>query len=705
MKKKQNEKKVYKKREAVRGIICIIAIAFLINLINYSVGLNVKYSPKEGGVTQIYWDFGDDFSEDDSEIVRVDEGRASFLVSRKDVRKLERLRIDIPADKKRICRMRSVSFSICGIDVFEYSADELLEMMSGRKDIEDVSLSGQYVKLKVDGGDPYLIFVQKFTKDINRNLQRVCIVIHLVCSVVIYLAAVAVWKLLQKNWKQILQWIKGCSMERLLVKYILAYLISVVFLIIGYIGFYVYRFFAEQFDNISFGEILFHLKVPMEGTGKSVFVEIFEFIKIPMIIGCIVLISSIALFLYFKMVRNNKLMVCTVGCAVGVFWIVTISLAFRDFGIVGYLKAYTQKSTFIEEEYTDPDTVSLQFPEKKRNLIYIYLESMESTFISEKNGGTMKEDLIPELTRLAQNNINFSEDELVGGAFSTTGTTWTVAAMTAQTSGIPLLLPIDGNSYDKYESFLPGAVSLGELLEREGYNQEIMVGSDINFGGRRMYFTQHGNYKIWDYYTALEKKKIEEDYYVWWGYEDQKLYKFAKEELLEMAKQNEPFNFTMLTVDTHRTGGYTCERCPDSSDVPYENVLSCASRQLDEFITWLRKQDFFKDTTIVISGDHPTMDSGYISEHYRELKPRRVYNCIINSAVETEHTKNRKYTTMDLYPTTLSAMGVTIEGERLGLGTNLFSEKKTLAEEYGYEKLEGELQKQSKFYNETILGQ
>lgn len=705
MKKKQNEKKVYKKREAVRRIICIIAIAFLINLINYSVGINVKYSSKEGGVTQIYWDFGDDFSEDHSKIVRVDEGRASFLMSRKDVRRLERLRIDIPADEKKICRMRSVSFSIYGIDMFEYTADELLEMMSGRKDIEDVSLSGQYVKMKIDGVDPYFVFIQKFTEDIKKNIEIAFWVIHLVCSVVIYLVAVVLWKLFQKNREKILQWIKNCSLEKLAVRHILAYLFSIVLLVIGYIGLFVYRFFAEQFDDISFGEILFHLKVPIKGTGESIFEEIFEFIRMPVIIGTIVLIIFIALFLYFKIVRNNKITVRAVGCAVGVFWIVTISLAFRDFGVISYLKAYSQKSAFIEEEYTDPDTVSLHFPEKKRNLIYIYLESMESTFISEENGGTMKTDLIPELTRLAQDNINFSEDELVGGAFSTTGTTWTVGAMTAQTSGIPLLLPIDGNSYDKYESFLPGAVSLGDLLEREGYNQEIMVGSDINFGGRKIYFTQHGNYKIWDYNTARKQKKIAKDYYVWWGYEDQKLYKFAKEEILEMAKQEEPFNFTMLTVDTHHIGGYLCKQCPDSSDVPYENVLACASRQLDDFITWLKKQDFYEDTTIVVSGDHPTMDSEYISEHYRELKPRRVYNCIIHSVVETEHTKNRKYTTMDLYPTTLAALGVTIEGERLGLGTNLFSEKKTLAEEYGYEKLDGEFQKRSKFYNETILGQ
>lgn len=42
---------------------------------------------------------------------------------------------------------------------------------------------------------------------------------------------------------------------------------------------------------------------------------------------------------------------------------------------------------------------------------------------------------------------------------------------------------------------------------------------------------------------------------------------------------------------------------------------------------------------------------------------------------------------MDMFPTALAAMGVKIEGDRLGLGTNLFSREETLAEKYGYEVL------------------
>lgn len=58
---------------------------------------------------------------------------------------------------------------------------------------------------------------------------------------------------------------------------------------------------------------------------------------------------------------------------------------------------------------------------------------------------------------------------------------------------------------------------------------------------------------------------------------------------------------------------------------------------------------------------------------------------------------------MDMFPTILDSIGIKIEGNRLGLGTNLFSEEKTLAELYGYDYLFQELKKKSNFYNKKLL--
>ena len=41
-------------------------------------------------------------------------------------------------------------------------------------------------------------------------------------------------------------------------------------------------------------------------------------------------------------------------------------------------------STFIDDNYVDPSSVNITFPEQKRNLIYIFLESMEMTYADKR---------------------------------------------------------------------------------------------------------------------------------------------------------------------------------------------------------------------------------------------------------------------------------------------------------------------------------
>ena len=55
---------------------------------------------------------------------------------------------------------------------------------------------------------------------------------------------------------------------------------------------------------------------------------------------------------------------------------------------------------------------------------------------------------------------------------------------------------------------------------------------------------------------------------------------------------------------------------------------------------------------------------------------------------------------MDNFPTTLASLGVEISGNRLGLGTNLFSSEETLIETYGKEQVNTGLKMKSQFMDE-----
>ncbi len=273
--------------------------------------------------------------------------------------------------------------------------------------------------------------------------------------------------------------------------------------------------------------------------------------------------------------------------------------------------------------------------------------------------------------------------------------------MIAQTSGTPLRLKIDGNEYSGYSQMMPGVKSLGEYLKDNGYSNYIMMGSDASYAGRRDYFTQHGDYKIYDYLWAKKEKLIPQNYNVWWGFEDSKLYKFAKEQLIKIAAKDEPFNFTLLTADTHFIDGYLDETCDSIFPTRYANSFHCSDGMLYEFVEWIKKQDFFKDTTIIIAGDHPTMQSNFYPSWVTE---RTVYNVFINSQVNTNNIKNRIATTFDMYPTTLVSIGATIKGNKMGFGTNLYSDEKTLTESIDISYINKEFGKKSFYYDNEILG-
>ena len=456
------------------------------------------------------------------------------------------------------------------------------------------------------------------------------------------------------------------------------------------------RWMFATWTNLSMDELVYHLTAPLDGTNTDM---IWDYVRVCAVPTVLVIFFLVLIRMAWRKKEKVHLFRGIINLTALVGIILVLVYTWVELGIGNYLKNRNTESNFIEEEYVDPMDVAVVFPEQKRNLIYIFLESMETTYSDVDDGGAFDENVIPELTEIAQTNEDFSGiDPKLNGGYSLEGTTWTMGAMFAQTSGLPLNLSISANDMDTQDSFFPGITTLGDILSDAGYTQTLLIGSEAQFGGRKLYFQEHGNYEMEDYNYAIENGLIPSDYKVWWGYEDQKLFEFAKEKLLKLSQGDEPFNLTMLTVDTHFEDGYVCEQCPTEYDTQYSNVMACSSRQVGEFLKWIQQQDFYENTTIVISGDHPTMDSDYCAEIDQEGNyDRRVFTAYINAAAYAQDQQERTYSTFDNFPTTLAALGVQIDGDRLGLGTNLFSGKQTLLEEFGKSKVNAELKKKSEF--------
>lgn len=473
--------------------------------------------------------------------------------------------------------------------------------------------------------------------------------------------------------------------------------------------------FVSYFGHPTPEEFLFNLQAPIKGTSKETYIYILNgpFLKAM----CVLVIMLELMRLNLRFVKrfkqksdaakhiNKRNFRNRIKALLSVLFLLACGgYAISQTGLAAALRAYGESSEYIEQNYVDIRNVKAKFPEKKRNLIHIYLESVENSYFDKRTGGYMRQNLMKELEELSVEGVSFSHSEQMGGPRQTHGSSWSVASMINMSCGIPLKAAMRPNDYGRAGYFLPGCYNLGDFLEDNGYEQTVMFGADADFGGLSTFYSSHGGFKIFDHKYALKTGLLPKGYNVWWGFEDDRLYEFAKEELLRLAAVGKPFNFTMETADTHFPRGYLSEMAPTPYADHYANAIAYSSAEAVKFVRWIQRQDFYENTTVVITGDHLSMDQDF----FRDFDPsyrRSIFNLILNSPVSAENTKNREYAPLDFYPTIVSALGITWEGHRLGLGTDLFSDEPTLIERDGFGKFNEEISKNSNFYNEELISE
>ncbi len=471
----------------------------------------------------------------------------------------------------------------------------------------------------------------------------------------------------------------------------------------------------EAFGELSPDQIIINLNSPIEGTDIGVYISLFSGPILKTVLFTVLYCTFV--FPRYKLVynKNEKKTVLLPEIVIRIIFVilaVAMLLGGCAFGIERFqlatlFDAYLNDSSYIEDNFADPETTKLTFPEEKRNLIFIYLESMENTYFSKDLGGYFEENYMPDLAELAKEGISFSHNKSgFGGPFSTFGSGWSVAAMVNMSTGLPMKVPVDGNSYGAPDNFLPGATTLGDILYEQGYEQSVMFGADAAFGGLNFFFQSHGDYNILDHKGVIEQGWLSEHYNVWWGYEDDKLYEFAKNELTRLSSLDKPFHFVMETADTHAPDGYLSPNAEKKYKSQYANCIYYSQAEAVKFVRWIQEQDFYKNTTIVIIGDHLSMADSFVGDITDYT--RTTYNLFLNlpenlQNIPTEYTFNRKWAPFDMFPTTLASIGVEITGNCLGIGTNMFSGQQTLIERDGFTKVNEELKNCSKFYNNNIL--
>lgn len=477
----------------------------------------------------------------------------------------------------------------------------------------------------------------------------------------------------------------------------------------GFIIFSSAKWIVRKFGQVTYEQIMFHLNMPFDSEIRI----ILSYFQNTFMTGIILSLVLYILFsqkyhLKFKKIENIRTYIYRKSLPLSLlylmFCIVYFCIRMNVWTMITYHNHKRIVSNFYEQNYVIPQKTPIIFPDKPRNLVIVFMESIESTFAKTDSQNYFGEDLIPHLHALANQNINFSNTTDIGGAYLVDGTQWTQAALFAKTCGAPIQLPIrEANFFNPKYDFYPNAWCVYDILRQQNYNESFMIGSNGEFAGMNRFVKTHGHQRFFDaqyFHRSVNKlwyKKRRRDI------SDEQLLLHAKEELNFLSKQDKPFVFTLMTLDTHfGTQEFSEKECKYlyGHEKNLKNVVTCADLQITNFVKWLQAQPFYENTTIVLLGDHLMMNSSLTPE-----MKRQPLNIFINSVIPANNKNNRTFTSFDIYPTMLESMGAKIEGHRLGLGTSLFSDIPTLTEStFSIEQMNTEIRKSSKIYDWLLYG-
>ena len=365
-----------------------------------------------------------------------------------------------------------------------------------------------------------------------------------------------------------------------------------------------------------------------------------------------------------------------------IFIIVAICLYIS--GFITYAINSRKETLLYEKQYISPDKLKIEFPEKKRNLVLIYLESFEQNFTQSKH---YQKNLLPHLQAL-QNSDNHLKNFHIAS-----GTNYSIASLIAGHCGIPLRYKSDMDIYN-LRYFLPQDKCFSQVLQENGYQTRIIKAADITFTRADIFSKSHG------YQAALGVDELKTLYPqtqqvtaqgTFGGINDRTLFDIARQEIINFDK-DKPFLLTLFTLDTHTPSYYKDPACKQEFN-DLRDAFMCTDKIVTEFIDWLKTSPYWENTTVVIIGDHLLSTRIKTDGHPKHA----IYNVFLNLPEGLAIKNNKLFSTFDLTPTILESLDIKLSPRAYGLGRSLFADEPTLAEQLG-SKLNTQLFQKSAVY-------
>lgn len=420
-------------------------------------------------------------------------------------------------------------------------------------------------------------------------------------------------------------------------------------------------FARRQFGDINFDQITFFLFTEngLVGTEPSFYYEFISWCLLrPIIFSTIILIIGYGLS-RLSLIRKILWPVAS-NYLLTVLVIITFCKTVIDFDGANFFNRFTQ-SDILQDYFVEIPTALIDSTDasKHKNLILLYVESLETTYADPKIWGE---------------NLNEPLDETFGktdfGIYQVRGTGWTMAGQVASQCGMPLVPFMKNSMEHRSAPIFSNLNCLGDILKSQSYVQYFYTAPTLAFSGQGKYYYAHGYNQAFGK-DELENIGVSAGFETGWdgGVNDDILLEEATKKIVELHSESQKFNVTIMTVDNHASDGFLSPRCETNKLNPQiAKVIKCTNRFISKFIKNLEREGVFENTVLVIMGDHNFM--GTIGD--QGFGTREIYFNYYGDLSNSSKLYKNKLNHFDVFPTIIQlALGAKLPTAHLGY--NIFN--------------------------------
>lgn len=348
--------------------------------------------------------------------------------------------------------------------------------------------------------------------------------------------------------------------------------------------------------------------------------------------------------------------------------------------VTGPIKAavYTDPlSGFLSQRYVDISplaTPSVADAAPQKNLVHIFIESAERTYLHEDEFGDVMKPLLP-FEKRGLSATNLVEVEYTRAS---------IAGMVAANCGIPLMMqPFMTKRYlEQNGEFLPGVTCLGDVLKQRGYEQSLVSGWPMAFTGQGVFYGLHGYTGL---YGGPEVNAAVPGDQSSYGADDAQVLEMGYRLIAKARRKGKPFSITLAVTGGHATDGYLTKRCEGKTGLPANqpNILhavKCTNMLIAEMLNKAEADGMLDNTVVVLQSDHLSHPST-VSDRLNKYERRNFFS--ISGSGIVAQTYDGLAGTPDIFPTILEALDMPLPNGRAGLAASMFNNHKTMVKELG----------------------